>query len=396
MLKVVQINITCGMGSTGQICVAVSDLLTKVGIENYILYTSGYSDHPAGKKYMSATEVKIQALKSRVTGNYGFQSKKATERLIAELDRIEPDIVYLHNLHGHNVHLEYLFQYFKSKKTKLFWTFHDCWSLTGYCPHYDMIGCDKWKMGCHACPQKSHYSWFFDRSGYLYEKKKQLFAGLDLTIVTPSKWMAEQVKMSFLKDYSVQVVHNGIDLSVFSPKKSNFREKYGIGNKYIVLGVAFDWGVRKGLDVFEYLAENLNSDIFQIVLVGTNLEIDKKLPQKIISVHRTVNQTELAEIYTSADVFLNPTREEVLGLTNIESLACGTPVITFSTGGSVECVDETCGIVVEKNDIDSLLGIISDFGQIRKLTKENCIRKAMEFNASVKYQEYVEMILNAR
>ena len=172
-MKIVQINTTCGAGSTGKICAAVSELLTSEGIDNYIFYTVGYSIHPSGKKYMSEWETKTQALKSRIFGNYGFQSKRATRRLLGELNRISPDIVLLHNLHSHNVNLDMLFSYLKERKIKIFWTFHDCWAMTGYCPHYDMIGCDKWQMGCCDCPQKSYYSWLFDRSSYLYEKKKK-------------------------------------------------------------------------------------------------------------------------------------------------------------------------------------------------------------------------------
>ena len=211
-MKLVQINTTCGAGSTGKICVAVSELLNAAGVENYILYTSGHSDYIHGKKYMTAPEVKIQALKSRIFGNYGFQSKAATKRLIAELDMIAPDIVHLHNLHSHNVHIGDLFAYLKAKGIKIFWTFHDCWAFTGYCPHFDMIGCDKWKNnGCGICPQKFHYSWFFDRSKWLFDKKKELFSDLDLTVITPSQWLADRVKQSFLKDKAVKVINNGID-----------------------------------------------------------------------------------------------------------------------------------------------------------------------------------------
>lgn len=395
-MKIVQINTVCGNGSTGKICVAISELLSKQGIENYIFYASGNSTYPLGRRYMSFGEVKWQALKSRVLGNYGFNSKRATKRLLKELDGIAPDIVHLHNLHGHNVHLGMLFSYLKEKKIKVFWTFHDCWALTGYCPHYDMVGCDQWKTdGCKKCPQRKYYSWFFDRSRYLFEKKKELFTDLDLTIITPSHWLAEQVKQSFLYKYDVKVIHNGIDLTVFYPRKSDFREKYNIEDKFIVLGVAFDWGPRKGLDVFIELSKRLD-ERFQIVLVGTNDTVDKQLPSNIISIHRTQNQAELAEIYSVADVFVNPTREEVLGLTNIEALACGTPAITFQTGGSVECVDETCGCVVRKNDIASLQQVIECTCIEHPYQKEECIRKAQEFSSECRYKDYEDLYKDGR
>ena len=389
-MKIVQINTTCGAGSTGKICVAVSKLLTAVNIENFILYTSGNSDYSLGKKYMTLQEVKIQALKSRIFGNYGFQSKTATKRLIAELDSIAPDIVHLHNIHSHNVHLGYLFEYLNAKKIKIFWTFHDCWAFTGYCPHYDMIGCEKWKSeGCHNCPQKNRFSWFVDRSKHLFEKKQKTFKGLDLTIITPSQWLANQVKQSFLKQYEVKVINNGIDLAVFKPTESDFRQRYNLENKFIVLGVAFDWGPRKGLDVFIELSKRLD-DRFQIILVGTNDAIDKKLPDNIISIHRTQNSIELAEIYTAADVFVNPTREENFPTTHLESLACGTPVITFNTGGCAEMLDEKCSFVVDKNDVDALEDRIL-LCKEKNFSKDDCLARAENFEQHIKFEEYISL-----
>ena len=243
-MNVVQINTTCGRGSTGKIAVAVSQLLLNDNIENYILYSAQSTTYSLGRKYTKRYELKWQALRSRVFGEYGFNSRKITKRLIAELDKIQPDIVHLHNLHGHNCHLGKLFSYLKEKKIKIYWTFHDCWAFTAYCPHFDMVGCSKWKKGCEKCPQYREYSWFFDKSKKLYARKKELFSGLDLTIITPSEWLAGLVKESFLKDYPVKVIHNGIDLSIFKPTESNFRAKYNCENKFILLGVAFGWGER--------------------------------------------------------------------------------------------------------------------------------------------------------
>lgn len=388
-MKIVQINITCGSGSTGKICLAVSELLTGENIENYILYSSGNSEYPLSKKYMSRWEIKFQALKSRFWGNYGFQSKAATKRLINELNKISPDIVHLHNLHGHNANLEILFKYLKENEIKVFWTFHDCWAYTGYCVYYDLVKCTQWKNeGCHKCSQKKRYSWFLDRSSYLYEKKKTLLTGLDLTIVTPSQWLADQVKQSFLKDCDIKVINNGIDLSAFYPRESNFREKYGIGDKFVVLGVALGWEKRKGLDVFVRLSEQLDEK-FKIVLVGTNDGIDKQLPANIISIHRTQNQTELAEIYSAADLFVNPTREENYPTVNMEAIACGTPVLTFRTGGSPEIIDEKTGMVVDCDDEEALYNAILKIEAERPFSPEDCIIKANSFNEKDKYLEYV-------
>lgn len=390
-MKIVQINCVCGNGSTGKICVELSELLTTHNIENYIFYSLGKSDHPLSENYMSFFDVKLQSLKSKVFGNYGFQAKLATKRLIKKLDKISPDIIHLHNLHSHNIHLEVLFSYLKVKKIKIYWTFHDCWAFTGYCPHYDMIGCNKWKSeGCHNCQQKKDFSWFVDRSKYLFEKKKELLADLDLTIITPSNWLANEVKRSFLKNYDVKVINNGIDLSIFKPIESKFKTDYNLEKKFVVLGVAFDWGIRKGLDVFIELSRCLD-DRFKIILVGTDKNIDKQLPNNIISINRTKNQLELAEIYSAADVFVNPTREEVLGLTNIEALACGTPVITFNTGGSPECIDETCGYIVEKNDIDAMKKRIIDVCLKKEFSELNCQKKAKTFDMYKNFDKYIEL-----
>ncbi len=390
-MKLVQINATCGKGSTGKIAVSVSQLLTEKNVENYVLYASDESDYALGRKYTNNRAIKWQALRSRIFGEYGFNSRAITKKLIAELEKIQPDVVHLHNLHGHNCHLGLLFSYLKEKNVKIYWTFHDCWSFTAYCPYFDIVNCDKWKTGCYACPQRKQYSWFFDKSKKLYQVKKDLFTGIkDMTIVTPSKWLAGLVKESFLKEYPVKVINNGIDLNLFKPTESDFKKKYGLENKKVLLGVAFGWGERKGLDVFVELAKRLD-ERYQIVLVGTDENTDKQLPENIISIHRTQNQQELAQIYTAADLFVNPTREENFPTVNIESLACGTPIVTFRTGGSPEIIDETCGAVVEKNDIDGMQREIERICVETPYSKGACIARAQNFDANVKFAEYVEL-----
>ena len=389
-MKIVQLNITCGVGSTGKICLAVSRLLRDKGVENYILFSEEDSDYEYGIKYADKLSVKLEALKSRVFGNYGFNSKALTKKLIAKLDEIKPDIVHLHNLHGHGCNLEMLFGYFKERNIKLYWTFHDCWAFTGYCPHFDMVGCDKWQSQCDDCPQKGAYSFFFDKSDKLYYKKKELFTGLDLTIITPSEWLKSQVKKSFLKDYEVMVINNGIDLDVFTPRESDFREKYGIKDEFLVLGVAFNWDERKGIDVFSDLARTLPNDC-RIVLVGTNENTRKLLPDNVVAIDRTENQSQLAEIYTACDLFVNATREDTFPTVNIEALACGTPVLTFRTGGSAEIIDSSCGMSVEKNDTDSLRKAILSIKETRPFTKEACLKKSAEYRKEDKFKQYTEI-----
>lgn len=222
----------------------------------------------------------------------------------------------------------------------------------------------------------------------MWKLKKKWFTGVEnMTIVTPSQWLADLVKQSYLKDYPVRVINNGIDLNIFKPAAN---EKITWGGKNIVLFAAFGWGVRKGLDVVIDLAGKL-SDNYQVVAVGTDDNVDKVLPRNVISIHRTQNQQELAELYTAADVFANPTREEVLGMVNVEALACGTPVVTFKSGGSPECIDDTCGIVVETDDNDGMLDAIIQICESHPFDKAACIRRAQKFDGAKKYEEYLRL-----
>ncbi len=389
-MKIVQINATCNSGSTGKICYAISQLLNEKRIENYILYSLGISDYEQGIKYTNEKYLKRQALKSRIFGNYGFNSKCSTKKLISELEKIKPDIIHLHNIHSNDVNLKMLFDYIRENKIKTYWTFHDCWAFTGYCVHFDIVSCEKWKSGCVGCPQKKQYSWFFDKSKKLYQRKKELIKDIDLTIVTPSCWLADLVKKSFFKDCDIKVINNGIDLETFKPRESDFRKQYSLEDKYILLGVAFGWGNKKGLDVFLELSRRL-PDKYQIVLVGTNDETDKCLPDNIISIHKTNNQTELAKIYSSADLFVNPTREENYPTVNMESLACGTPVLTFKTGGSPEIIDEKTGYVVEKNDVDEMEKQIIRICENGVFSRQDCVEKAKEFNQEDRFKEYINL-----
>lgn len=391
-MKVLQINVTYGIGSTGKICNSVAKLLDKDGVEHLTIVSQGRTETANTVKIKNKPYYKIQALKSRIFGNYGFNSSRATKEIIRHIKEFSPDIVHLHNIHGHNVNLKTLFTFFKENpEIKLFWTFHDCWAFTAYCPHYTMVKCYKWQSECSHCKQKKEYSWFFDKSKRLFNRKKELFTGLNLTIITPSKWLAGEVKKSFMKDYPVKVINNGIDLSVFKPTESDFREKYGIGkDKFVLLGVAFGWGKKKGLDVFIKLSERLDKNKYAIVLVGGNAETDKLLPKDIISIHRTQNQTELAEIYTACDLFVNPTREETYPTVNMESIACGTPVITFNTGGSPEILSEKTGLIVDCDDIDALQRGIEGVCKKNIFSRTDCVEQAQFFDMNILFQEYVE------
>lgn len=334
----------------------------------------------------------IDIFLSKTTGLVGFFSILPTALFLSKIKRYQPDIIHLHNLHGWYINLPMLFNYIKKHNIRVVWTLHDCWAFTGQCPHFTIAKCDKWKTGCHNCPQYRLYPGsYVDRTKTMYNHKKKWFTGVqDLTIVTPSQWLANLVKESYLKDYPVKVINNGIDLSVFRHTASDFRDKHNCKDKILLLGVAFGWGKRKGLDVFIELAKRLDEK-YQIVLVGTDDDVEKELPNNVISIRRTQNQTELAKIYTAADIFVNPTREDNFPTVNIEAIACGTPVITFDTGGSPECIDQSCGSVIPCDDIDKMEREIIRIGTQKPYSKEACIARAMKFDMNDKFIEYVNL-----
>ena len=395
-MKTVLIN-SCNFGSTGNIMLEIAETAENGGYTAAVCYPQSRDNSRKQKEkdFIIGTRFSrnIHLQLAGITGLNGCFSYFSTLKLLKKLDKLKPDIIHLHNLHNCYINLSLLFKYIKKHNIKTVWTLHDCWAFTGHCPHFDMIGCDKWKTGCYSCPQYKEYpKSLFDNSKIMYRLKRKWFSGVkNMTIVTPSEWLASLVKESYLKDYPVKVINNGIDLNVFKPTESDFRKKYALENKYIVLGVAFGWGRRKGLDVFVELEKRFDKEKYKIVLVGTDDNIDKLLPDNIISIHRTQNQTELAEIYTAADVFANPTREENYPTVNMESVACGTPVVTFNTGGSPEMLDETCGAAVAKDDNDAMYNEIIRICEAKPYSMEACIKKAKGFDKNEKFGEYIRL-----
>ena len=393
-MKLVEINYGFH-GSTGNIMLNIARLVREQGGEAYTFSSSNRDIKPEFHAFFgSKTENLVHRFISVTTGISGTGSTRGTKRLLAEIDKINPDIVHLHNLHGWYINLPMLFDYIRQKKIKTVWTLHDCWGFTAQCSHFTLEKCEKWKTGCYSCPRYKIYPYtFVDRTKRMWLLKKKWFSGIeDLTIITPSEWLANLVKQSFLKEYPVKVVHNGIDLSVFKPVENTFREKYRIPNsKNIVLGVASGWGYRKGLDVFVELAKTMAADRYQIVLVGTTDAIDKQLPHNIISIHRTNNQNELAEIYTAADVFVNPTREEVLGLVNIEANACGVPVVMFDTCGSPECISGKSGAVTPFGDIVAMKKMIEAVCEEHLFSRENCVENARRFDKKILFNDIIHI-----
>lgn len=392
-MRVVQIN-TVRYGSTGKIALSIKELCDKNNIQCQI--ASRYPEKSIEDSFFVSSwlDCHMHNRLSQYTMMQGCFSRFHTKRFLKKVEAYRPNIIHLHNLHGSYINLPLLFRYIKRQNVPVVWTLHDCWAMTGQCPHFTMVKCNNWKTGCHDCPfYRENPASLFDNSKKMYKLKKKWFTGVpNMTIVTPSQWLADLVKESYLKDYPIKVIHNGIDLEIFKPTPSNFRWKYGIADdKYIVLGVAFGWGKRKGLDAFIDLAKRLDHEKYLIVLVGTDDNVDKQLPDDIVSIHRTQNQTELAEIYTAADVFANPTREENYPTVNMESIACGTPVLTFRTGGSPEILDETCGSVVDCDDIDAMEREIVRICETNAYTQEAILKKAKEFDINDRFEEYIKL-----
>lgn len=380
-MRILQINSVCGTGSTGRIATDMYDILKENGHECCIAYgrgdaPAGYNTIKIGNKY----DIYYHALMNRITDKHGFYSGAATKKFIKQVEEYNPDVIHIHNIHGYYINIEILFNYLKQSNKPVIWTLHDCWSFTGHCAHFTYVGCDKWKLGCYDCPQLDTYpsSKVFDNSKENYQNKRRLFTGVsNLTIVTPSQWLAGLVKESYLGEYPIRVINNGIDLDVFKPTESDFRKQYGLENKHVILGVANIWDKRKGLDDFIELSKQLDDEKQAIVLVGLSDKQLKTLPKNIIGIKRTNSTKELAEIYTAADVFFNPSKEETFGLVTVEAMACGTPAVVLDASAAPELI-RACsfGKIVAGSYAEELLSVSETSmyaNQLKGFSKENMI-----------------------
>lgn len=388
--------------STGRIMQEIGDLAIKHGWESYIAYSKGRDGIrsctsktiPVGNRF----SVTMHGIQTRLFDRHGLGSSEATRRFIEDIRRVNPDIIHIHNIHGYFLNYKILFDFLAHSSIPVIWTVHDCWLYTGHCYYYSFIGCDKWKTGCGKCPQKHKFprSILFDRSASNYLDKQQCFTSIrpdNLTIVPVSEWIREEMRSSFLKDCNFKVIHNGIDTDTFTiSDDSEIREKYGLGNKRIMLGVASIWSREKGLDDFISMASKLLKDEI-IVLVGTDAKLQKRLPDGIIGISRTENVHQLAALYSGAEAFVNPTWQDNYPTVNLEAISCGTPVITYRTGGSTEAITPDTGIIVPQGDTDSLL---QSFRKIKSEGKEayreRCREHAVRnFRKEDRYAEYISL-----
>lgn len=356
-LRYVQLN-SFYNGSTGTIMRNLHRGLSERGVDSYIFWGRR---HKTENEHEQCCATKMgylsHGIKTRLFDRMGFYSKRDTARLLRMLEEIDPDVVHLHNVHGYWINIEMLFGWLASHHCQVLWTLHDCWALTGHCAYFTYARCTQWMTHCacsEKCPQLGTYPKTICISNCTrnYKDKKRIFTSVPperMTLISPSHWLEGLIKQSFLKEYPVKVRHNTVDKAVFKPTPSDFRVRYGIGNRIMILGVASPWTERKGLGDFVRLASELNSDRYAIVLVGLTKKQIKTIPEGIIGIERTSSPQELAGIYTSADIFFNPTIEDNFPTVNLEAEACGTKVITYDTGGCSETIKLSKSMVTPPN-----------------------------------------------
>lgn len=401
-MKIFQISSEVNSGSVGRIAEQIGEEVLEQGWESYITFAR--ANRPSQSNTIrigTFIDVYWHALMNRVFDNDGFMARRTTSALIEKIKMINPDVIHLHHLHGYFINIEILFEFLSQSNIPLVWSFHDCWSFTGHCAHYEYVNCQKWQTQCYSCPQKGQYpkSLILDGSRRNYNDKKRIFTSVKNMVIVPvSNWLGKEVQKSFLRNYSVKVIQNGIDLDVFKPhcSRSSVFDKYGIEKeKFLVLGVASTWSHRKGLDIFINFVKIIAADC-QIVMVGLTKSQIKEAPQEIIGIERTEDVQELSDLYSAADVFVNPTLEEALGLTNIEAIACGTPVITFNSGGASETIDDTTGIIVRDKNATAISKAVQEVREKGKLFYSKSCRERAEiyFNKKDRYREYIELYKN--
>ena len=390
-MRVVQINAVSGTGSTGVIARHISDILNNHGIENYIFYAAGYDSYECAVKISYNLDMKIHALMSHLTGKQAYFSKHSTRKLIKRLDDIQPDIVHLHNLHNNYINLNMLLQYLADKDIKTVITLHDCWFFTGKCTHYAFQKCNRWQDGCGNCPslKADNPSWFFDRTAKIWADKKKYFEKIKrLEIVGVSEWIVKEARKSFLTCGNIICIHNGINTAVFEPNGADLRDKFKLGDKFVVLGMANQWESAQNAGLLQYVSKKLDKDCVMLLVGGKTDGIDN-----IINIPYQTSQKGLAEVYRTADVLVNVTHGDSLPTVNMEAMACGTPVITYDVCGSTEIITDNTGIVISEGDKSALVDAVYEVKEKGKdMYSQNCIRHiADNYKMYTQFEKYLSI-----
>lgn len=395
-MRVFQLNTFCGVKSTGRIALEIAKLVENEGGECKIGYGAGSVPAQAARfayRVGNPLERKLYSQARKLFDAEGYGSLGGTRGLIREMEAFQPDLIQLHNLHGCYLNLKALFNYLRERRYPVVWTLHDCWPFTGHCAYFDYAGCQRWQTGCEHCPQQRGYPVCFglDGSKRNYEHKKALFTSLDrLTFVTPCQWMQTPLSRSFLGAYPVRTIYNGVDLNAFMPVESDLRARYGLREQKLALAVASDWDERKGLKYLVQAAEKLGESC-RVAVVGLSPAQRKALPPGMLGVEPTASARELAAWYTAADCLVNPTMEDNMPMVNLEALACGTPVAVFRTGGCPEAVDDRCGRVVDKGDVDGLCEAVRQLCRSKATMRDACLQKAQTFDSRRTFERYLAL-----
>ena len=391
-MKVLQINAVYGQGSTGTIVRDIEHLCEQNDIECYVA-SPDPKVREAKRGYVIGNIVdhKLHALLCRINGMQAYFSHFPTWNLCRYIDQIKPDVVHLHNLHSNYIHLNILLKYLAKKDIRTIITLHDCWFYTGGCFHYSAAKCDGWLRECGQCPKgrTGSPSYLGDYSSDILEDRKRLFKAIPhLTVIGVSKWIASEAKRTFFCNRPVFTIYNGIDLSVFRFRESNLRNRLRLTDKRIILGPAQKWLSPVNKETLDYFTSNM-LDEEVLVLFGCK-DTCNYLPHNVIQYGFINNRQDLIELYSSADVFVNCTREESLSLVNIEAQACGTPVVTYDGTGVQETVDGICGITVSSGNYEQLLLSVRKVLQFPH--SKNGIRHQIEikFDMVENYKKYIK------
>ncbi len=405
-MRILQINSHYNQGGAARIVACIHRQLSARGQESHVAYGRGQKGEEGTYRFNTVPEVLLSAACSRFLGKNGWYNRAATRRLLSFMERVGPDVIHLHALHGYYLNFPMLFDYINSREIPCVWTFHDCHAFTGNCGYF--FDCEKWKTGCGSCPYLKNYpaSQWFDRTGVMWRQKRELFTqGTKKVIVTPSLWLTEQAKQSCFGKYQCITIHNGIDTKqVFYPRdRRACREKYGFGREEkLILGIAVGYrDERKGAKYIIQLAKNLGSRA-KVILIGWNRENDcllvgsdgKKIADNIVTIPNTSDADMLAEYYSMADVFVIPSLAENYATTTLEAMACGTPAVGFDVGGIPEQLTGGRGIAVKAGDqarfdaaVESVLT-----GQAGLMDREALSAAVREENSTERMTEAYERI----
>lgn len=406
MPKVLQINVTANSGSTGRIAEQINQSAASCGWETYFAY--GRNMQPCKSKLIhvgNMLQVYEHYAEHRLFDNDGLASRLSTLKLVREIKKIKPDIIHLHNIHDHWLNYKILFEYLNTLDIPIVWTQHDCWSFTGGCKHFTLRRCYRWRDGgcTRVCPQKKQMMLCrsSEKTDLHYCLKKKLFgATKNLTLVPVSNWLEGLERQSFLQKHNIVTIHNGIDISKFQPTDGrDIARKYGIGDAKYVIGVSGVWLPYKGWNDFNRLATMLPDDV-RLVLVGLNKrQVEEAERNGIVGIPRTENIYELAALYSGAVMFCNLTYEDTYPTTNLEAMACGTPVLTYRTGGSVEAVSDGIGWIVEPGNVNEVSKLITDWmseidnnPDVELEMRKKCRNQAVSyFNREDRFADYLNL-----